>query len=89
MQHREGAERGLRDAVDRDQAEAAVERRLDHAALLEDVGEGPVAHQVDEPVALADRGGQIGAHVDRVGDVGLVHVAGIELGPDQRQLRQR
>ena len=54
MQHGEGVEGGLGDAVFGDQAEAAVERGLDDALLFEDVGEGPVAHRFGEAVALAD-----------------------------------
>ena len=83
---REGVERRLGNVVCRDEAEAAVERRSDDALLLEDVGEGPVAHALGEAVAQADIVGEPGAHVGGVGDVGLVGVAGVVLGEDEREL---
>ena len=86
VEHGEGIEGGLGDAVFGEDAEAAVEGGADDALLFEDVGEGPVAHALCEAVALVDGGGEPGAHVDGVGDVGLVGVAGVVLGEDEREL---
>ena len=87
MQHGERVERGLVDAVLRDQPEAAVERRLHHALFLEHVGERPVAHDLHLAGALADGVGQPRPHEHAVGDVGQVGVAGVVLAEDQRQVR--
>ena len=89
MQHGESVEGGLGNAVFGDETEAAVEGGFDDALFFEDVGEGPVAHGFGETVALADGVGKPWAHVDRVGNVGLVGVAGVVLAEDQRQFRKR
>ena len=80
---------GLGDVVGGDQAEAAIERRAHHALLLEDVGEGPVVHALGQAVAEADIVGEPRAHEGGVGDVGLVGVAGVVLGEDERDVGVR
>src|SRR5437588_234717 len=62
MEQRERVEGGLGDTPRSEQPEASVERRLHHTLLLEDVGEGPVGHVLDESVALADRLREPGTH---------------------------
>ena len=89
MQHGEGVECRLGDSVLSDQAEAAVERGLGDALLFEDVGEGPVAHSLGEAVALADGAGEPWAHVDGVGDVGFIGVAGVVFAEDERHFGKR
>jgi len=72
MQNLKGAEGGLGDAAFGDDAVTTVEGRLDNSLLLEDVGEGPVGHDVNFAIALADGVGEPGTHVDGVGDGLLV-----------------
>src|SRR5271170_171478 len=89
MQHGEGVEGRLGDSVFGDQAEATVERGLDYALLFEDVGEGPVTHSLGEAVALTDGAGEPWSHVDAVGDVGFVGVAGVVFAEDERHFGKR
>src|ERR1035437_10419896 len=58
---------GLRNSSRRDQSKAAVERLLHHTLLLKYIGERPIRHLVDQPVALTDGVGHPRTHVCRVG----------------------
>ena len=67
------------------QPEVALEWAGERTALFEDVGEGPEAHHLHLSVALADGVGHPRTHVRRVGHLRFIHVAGIELRPEQGQ----
>ncbi len=69
-----------------EQAEAAVEGRFHNALFFKNIGESPVAHHFGESVALANGVGHPRAHEGAVRDGGLVHIAGVELAPDERHV---
>src|SRR6266702_1352801 len=77
-------QRGFGYVVGGDQAEAAVEWRAHDTLFFENVGEGPVRHALGQAVAEANVVGEPRTHEGRVGDVGLIRVAGVVLGEDQR-----
>jgi len=87
MQQLERIKCWLGNAVRCDQPEPTVERRLHHSLLLENIGEGPILHDVDQTIALPYGVGKPWPHVGGICDIVLIHVAGIELAPDQRQIR--
>ncbi len=70
-----------------EQTEAAIKRRLHHALLFKNIGEGPVTHHFREAVALANGVGHPRSHESCVRDGGLVHVAGVEFAPNERSVR--
>src|ERR1700684_3304297 len=89
MQKLESVEGGLRQVVLRDQTKAAVERLLDHALFLENVGERPIRQDVDQTIALANRIGDPWPHEDRIGDVRFILVARVVLTPNNWKLGKR
>src|SRR3981189_1805071 len=89
MQHRECVESGLGDAAFRAETEAAIERSLEDALLFEDVGEAPVAHGFGEAIALADGASEPRSHVDAVGYVRFIGIAGVVLAEDERCIWKR
>ena len=87
MECAEDVECGLGNVFRGDEAEAAVEGRADDALLVEDIGERPIVHAVGEAVAEADGVGEPGTDEGGVSYVGLVGVAGVVLGEDEREVR--
>src|SRR5579884_1865981 len=89
MEQRESVESGLRNVALGNQAVAAVERRFDYALFFEDVGKCPVRHQRGKSVTLTDIVRKPWTHECRVSDVHFVHVTGVVLAPDNRNVRVR
>src|SRR5262249_39271672 len=72
-----------------EEAETAVERLPDDAALLEHIRERPVRHVLYQAVTLSDRLREPRAHVGRIGYPRVVRIARVEFAPDERQLWHR
>ncbi len=90
VQKPENIEGRFGQVIDGDQPKASKEGRPDDALLFEDIGECPIRHHGYFAVALTDgRLRKPGAHVNRIGDLPLAHVGGVELAPDQRDIRPR
>src|ERR1700680_446913 len=87
MQQREVVEGWLWNAALGKNAKPAVERSLDDALFLEHVGKGPIAHHFRQAVAFANGVGQKRSHVGTVGNLGLIAVVGVVLGPDEWDMR--
>src|ERR1700676_500317 len=86
MKHREIVEDRFGNAVFREQAEAAIERRLNYSLLFEHVGERPIAHAVDKSIALSNGVSEPRSHERAIGHFWLIAVVGVELAPDQWKL---
>src|SRR6266700_3413327 len=87
MEKRKVVEHRFGDAALGEQPESAVEQSLHHALFLKNIRERPVAHYFGEAVALANGVGHPRSHKGGVRHRGLVHVAGVELAPDERSVR--
>ncbi len=88
MKKREVVEGGLRNAPFGEQTKAAVEWRFHDALFFKNIRERPVAHHFGEAVALADGVGHPRSHKGCVRHSGLVHIARVELAPDEGRIRE-
>src|ERR1700737_1571179 len=72
MQDCEIVEGGFGNAVLGEQAEPSIKRCFDYSLFFEYVGEGPVAHAVDQSVALSNSTAHPGPHKPPAGHLWLV-----------------